>query len=180
MGVPSTDDPARKLGWAQELVENQDRPIPAERLIRESIDIYQEQKDEMGLARAYRVYGIFFKDKAINKWQKFYQETGFLDKSATYETRFPKALEYFEKSLSLSMKNEDIDMPPNLYLLIAFTYQNMRQPEAACLAFDKSISAHKIMLAESPEADPKASLPKQYSSFEEAVNDFKKRAGCKS
>lgn len=179
MGVPSTDDPARKLGWAQDLVEKQDRPIPAERLIRESIDIYQEQKNEMGLAQAYRIYGLFFKapSLSLNQWQSFYQEHGFLDKSATYQTRFPKALEYFEKSLSLSEKNKDVYMPANLYLQIALTHQLMRQNEAACPNFNKSLEAYKVMMAQ--DSQTKISLPKDYATFEKAIADLKNRAGCK-
>jgi len=178
MLVPSTSDPATKLAWAQELIEKQDRPLPAERLIREAIDIYREQKDEIGVAHGYRMYGIFFNAPALRKWQKYYQENGFLDKSASYDTRFQKALEYLDKSLSIATNHKDINMPANLYVLTGFAYQNMQQTAAACLAFDKSIVAYKLMVAQNSQV--KASVPKEYSSFENGINDFKKRAACKS
>jgi hypothetical protein len=57
--VPYTSDPERKLGWAKELYQNQNRPIPAERLIKEAIEIYQERGDQLGLAQAHRAYGVF-------------------------------------------------------------------------------------------------------------------------
>jgi tetratricopeptide (TPR) repeat protein len=177
MFVPSTDDPARKLASAQNLVEKQGRPIPAERLIREAIDVYAEQKNEIGLAQAYRIYGIFFNAQAINNWQKYYQENGFMDKSASYETRYQKALEYFEKSLSLAVKNQNIDMPSNLYLLMGFSYQNLKKTDDACRAFDKSLAAHKIMVTQNPQT--KISVPKEYSSFENGVNKFKRDLSCK-
>src|SRR5207245_9573544 len=58
-GVPYTRDSERKLGWARELYLNQHRPIPAERLIKEAIEICQERNDQLGLARAYSMYGRF-------------------------------------------------------------------------------------------------------------------------
>ncbi len=61
MGVPYTTDPKKKLSYAVMLYDEQQRPLPAERLIRESIDIFKSENNEKGLAQAYRVYGFFFR-----------------------------------------------------------------------------------------------------------------------
>jgi tetratricopeptide (TPR) repeat protein len=177
MLVPSTDDPAAKLKWAQELVENQGRPIPAEQLIREAIEIYQGQKNEIGLAMAYRVYGLFFKAPAIVRDQIFYKEHGFLDKSAHYETRLQTALEYFDKSRTLLESKTDIGMLANIYLQIGLTHQLMGQTDAACSAFDKSLKVYKGMMTQ--DLQTKVVLPKDYTSFESGMLDIKRRAGCK-
>jgi len=39
MLIPKTSDPAKKLGYAYQLFDQQHRPLPAEELIRESIEI---------------------------------------------------------------------------------------------------------------------------------------------
>jgi tetratricopeptide (TPR) repeat protein len=177
MLVPATNDPAAKLGWAQELVENQDRPLPAERLIREAIDIYQEQKNDFGLAKAYRVYGLFFKSPSIVRWQKHYQEQGFSDQSAKYETRLQMALGYFEKSRALLEAHQDVNLLANVHLQIGLTHQLMGQNDAACSAFDRSTAAYKTMMAQDPQA--KIAVPKEYTSFDKGMSDIKKHAGCK-
>jgi hypothetical protein len=82
MGVVATDDPAGKLRDATALFGGYARPLPAERLIREAIDIYEKQNDSLGLAEAYRTYGLFFRSTSIEgPWSKLYRERGFLDPS---------------------------------------------------------------------------------------------------
>jgi len=175
--VPATSDPARKLGWAQELFDNQDRPLPAERLINEAIEIYKTQHDELGLAEGYRVYGLFFKSQAVERQQNFYQNNGFQDKSAAYDKRLDKAAEYFYKSLALMQKNNASGSLPNVHLQIALTHWRMNNLGAACTAFDDSLKAYKARMQQHP--DTKVVLPEEYSNFEIAVNDLKKRAGCR-
>jgi polar amino acid transport system substrate-binding protein len=55
--VVATSDPAVKLRDAQILYAEQQRPLIAERLIREAIQIYEERGDTLGLGHAYRSYG---------------------------------------------------------------------------------------------------------------------------
>lgn len=175
--VPATEDPAGKLRWALELIDNQQRPIPAERLINEAIGTYTSQKNELGLAEAYRVYGIFFKSQAVERMQVNYRENGFFDKSATYQNRLDKSLEYLGKSRDLLEKNNDLSTLPNVHLLMGWAHFQMKNTDAACAAFDDSLKAHQLKIARYPEK--KIVLPKEYSSFEQAIADQKNRAGCK-
>jgi hypothetical protein len=41
IGVPKSSDPATKLRQANELFVKQDRPLPAERLIQEALELYK-------------------------------------------------------------------------------------------------------------------------------------------
>jgi len=174
--VPETSDPAKKLEWARELIDNQGRPLPAERLIRDAIEIYRSQHDDSGLAEAYRVYGLFFKSAAVVREQRFYREKGFIDKSATYDNRLEKAAEYFGESLIILQKIGDLHALPNLYLQIAFTQQLMKNTNAACASFDDSLKAHQIRMRQHPET--MVVLPKEFSSFEDGIAVFKQQAGC--
>jgi tetratricopeptide (TPR) repeat protein len=177
MGVPETSDPARKLRQASGLIESLDRPIPAERLIRESIDIYQAQQDELGLAYAYRMYGLFFKSSAVSRLPAYYENgTGFMDKTAAFDTRFEKALEYFEKSRDLLLKNNDVQLITNVYAQIAFTYELMNDKVSACNAYDLSLKSDQAIAKSNPELVTLGS--REFSSFKQGITEYKKRLGC--
>lgn len=178
MLVPSSSDPAVKLDWAQELMDNQGRPLPAERLIQESIDIYQERNDELGLANAYRVYGLFFKSAGVRKWQKHYEGSGFMDKSATYATRLEKSLEYLQKARGSLEKQKNLNRMANIYIQIGFTYEMMKDTSAACSSYDKSLGAYKAMLADDPQST--VVLPPKYKSYDALIADVKMQAACSS
>ena len=96
--VLSTSDPLAKLHDAEDLFMRQDRPLPAERLIREAIAIYQEKDDPHGLGNAYREYGDLLMSPAIVKWETVYRRDGFQDKSVTFDNRVAKALENYSKA----------------------------------------------------------------------------------
>lgn len=52
VGIVATSDPAVKLEDAFYLLENSNRPLPAEMLIREAMAIYEERGDPRGLGKA--------------------------------------------------------------------------------------------------------------------------------
>jgi tetratricopeptide (TPR) repeat protein len=177
VGVIATSDPAAKLNDAGDLFDRQDRPLIAERLIREAIDTYQSNKDQLGLAEAYRTYGFFFRSPSIEgKWNKYYRENGFLDKSATFDSRYTKSIEYFEKARTIFADNKRFDALTNVDLNMGFTYVAMGNSPAACQAFDKSAESNRENLRQNPTAKP--ALPKGFSSYEAFVADRKKQYGC--
>lgn len=115
IGVIATSDPAVKLSDASYLQDN-DRPLIAERLIREATEIYQRKNDQLGLAESDMAYGHFFMSPTIEgKWSNFYRDKGFLDKSATYDSRYEKAIEYFEKALPVLKAHQRYDRMTNAY-----------------------------------------------------------------
>jgi len=77
VGVVSSSDPLTKLNDAEDLFMRQDRPLIAERLIREATAIYQERDDPHGLGNAYREYGDFLTSPAVSKWSRSIAETAF-------------------------------------------------------------------------------------------------------
>src|SRR5258706_382617 len=71
VGITAKSDPAAKLHDATDLFDRQDRPLIAEKLIREAIASYQKSNDQLGLANAYRTYGFFFRSASIEgEWSK--------------------------------------------------------------------------------------------------------------
>ena len=177
VGVVATPDPASKLHDAGSLFGRQDRPLIAERLIREAIQTYQSNNDQLGLAEAYRTYGFFFRSPSIEgKWKEYYRKNGFLDKSATFETRYEKSIQYFEMAQRLFAASKRFDAVTNVELNIAFTYIAMGNRLAACRALDKSLEDNRENIRQTPDATP--IVPDGFVSYEEFIAQRKKRCSC--
>ena len=172
----SSSDPAVKLQWASELFSSKDDPIQAEKLIRDAIDLYELQRNHLGLAEAYRQYGLFFRSNAVTKFEEHYTVNGFLDEKARYKDRYNKAIEYFNKSKNLYAdygKNDDLS---ELYISLAKTYDLMGRQDEACNAFSKSIESFARFKSENKESQEQNDL--QIANYIEYVGLMKKQAGC--
>jgi tetratricopeptide (TPR) repeat protein len=178
MLVPATSDPGKKIENAYILFDEQQRPLPAEQLIKESVDTYKQENNEMGLAEAYRAYGFFFRSSAVEKWRKHYETDGFLDKTATYSNRYDKSIEYFDQSARLFAKNGKYDKVTNVYLKMGFTYEFAGRNEKACESYTASLDTNARFAKDNPGAS--LTLPKGFSgTYEDYINGFLKRLDCK-
>jgi len=176
MFVPATSDPDKKIGYAYMLFDEQQRPLPAERLIREAIALYQEKNNDLGLAEAYRTYGFFFRSSSIEKWHKYYESNGFMEDGATYANRYDKSISYFEKSVAILEKHHKNDALTNVHLNRGFTYEFAKQPEKACDEYMRSLVSHQRHVKENPGVT--YTLPKGVSSYGAYVNLFLERLKC--
>lgn len=129
VGIPATSDPDKKLALARELFH---RPFRAEMLIREAIETYQHQNDQLGLAEAYRTYASFFLRAPIHPGYLF------LDKSTTYETKFVKSIEYFEKSREL-FERFDRHAEASVSLNIGEAYESVRDYRQAEGKYERAL-----------------------------------------
>jgi len=175
-GLPVTSDPAKKIGQAYQLFDEQQRPLPAEKLIRDSIDIYKEKNDLAGLSEAYRAYGFFFRSGAIEKWNKHYKSKGFLETGATFENRYSYSIKYFKKARAIYLGNFRYDALANVYLNMGFTYAISKENMKACEMFDKSNANYEEHMKNHP--DSKMNLPKGVVSYEDYIVEHKKRLSC--
>ena len=177
IGVVETSDPAIKLSDAEHLFSKADRPLIAERLIREAIEIYEKNGDQLGLAEAYREYGFYFRAPSIKgTWSQYYRENGFLDKSATFDTRYTKSIEYFEKAADIFAAINHFDELTNVKLNVGFTYIIMGNPAAGCQAFDRALDSYHENIHQNPTAKP--AVPQGFESFEDFTLHIKKHNGC--
>lgn len=178
VGVVATSDPRAKLADAGDLFDRQDRPLIAERLIREAIEIYQKQNDEVGLAEAYRAYGFFFRSPSIEgKWSNYYRKNGFLEPNATFGGRYWRSVEYFAKSQELFAKHQKYDALTNVNLNLGHSYLLIKEREKACAAYDESLKNYRQNIDANPGAKP--ALPTGYASYEQYLAEVKERARCK-
>ena len=176
MFVPETNDPHEKLKWANELFDRQMRPLPAERLINEAITICTKNNDRECLAQAYITYGFFFRSASILKSQKYYQENGFQDKTAKYETRYIKSKEYFEKAIPIWTELERFDRLTNAYLNLGFAYEFLDDKAGACAPYEKSLECYRKNIDRNPMAN--VALPQGFTKYEAYLAVQQKRAGC--
>ena len=177
-GIAASGDPLTKLNDAEELFMDQARPLPAERLIREAMDIYQERDDAHGLGNAHREYADLLRSPAVAKWEKVYRESGFRDPSVTFDNRFTKASEYYSKALGfyaraekLHKESRKLDALTNVYFNMAWSYLQLDDRKNACAYYDNAMDAYLENVKENPGARPRGSVP-------EAVSAAKRRAGC--
>ena len=177
IGVVETSDPAQKLRDAEVLYNEKDRPLIAERLIREAIEIYQPNNDKLGLAEAYREYGFLLRSSSVNgTWADYYKKSGFLDKSVTFDSRYRKSAAYFETATFLFIEEGHFDRATNTALNQGISYISMGDNTEACRSFDRAISYYENNMRLNPDAKPAA--PKGYVSYNDYSADVKRKYGC--
>ena len=184
VGIVASSDPMVKLNEAEELFRRQDRPLAAERLILEAMEIYRLQGNARGLGNANREYADLLRSTAVaGKWQKHYQDHGFLDRSVNYENRFEKSTEYYEKALAYYTEaekkvrpSEQWDDLTNLYFNMAWTASQLGHTSRSCAYYDQSLSAYEQNMARHPGVKPYAGS----GAFADMIRTSKKRLGCPS
>jgi hypothetical protein len=171
------EDPSGKLREAVELFSSKDEPVEAEELLHDVVEVYLKNQDDLGLAEAYRQFGLFYRSNAVNKFEKYYLKEGFLDKTVKFSTRYEKAIEYFNKARDIFAADRQYAVLSNLQLSIAKTYDLMNQHENACLAFDQGLENH---LAFKKSAAPEALELRadEIANYEQYIGTMKKQAGC--
>lgn len=176
VGVVASSDAQTKLSDATALFEREDRPLIAERLIREAIETCTSRADQNCLANAYKTYGFFFRSPSVTHWSKEYLENGFLDTSASFDTRYSKSIEYFGKARSIYLELGRFDALTNVDLNIGITFDIMGDRESACRAFDDSRNANHENLRRNPNA--KVALPEGFASYDDFLVSYRAREGC--
>jgi hypothetical protein len=167
--VPYTSDPERKLGWAKELYKNQNRPIPADRLINEAIEIYQERGDQLGLAKAYSVYGTFLQSPAYHNNKVLNQR----EDSVRWKDR---ATKYFQQALEIFLTKQEYFDASNAVLNLGILQMNRDYSADVCRLFDQSLQLHQQ--ARQKNANEMFYLPPGVSSFANGIDQLKKEAQC--
>jgi tetratricopeptide (TPR) repeat protein len=184
IGVVQTSDPDAKLSDAYELFRRQDRPIIAERLIREAIDIYRQREDALGLAHSHRQYAELLRSDSVIHMEKFYRERGFQDKSITFENRISKSEEYLRRALEFYVRAEQqfqraerFDALTNVYYNMAWSNYMLNNNEEACRLFDRSLEAHAENLRRNPDAQ--VNFPSSFASAADTLAAAKRTVRCK-
>lgn len=177
VGVISTDDPAVKLRNADSLLE-QGRAIPAERLINEALVTYQAEGNDVGMADAYRAYGLFFSSAAIDKAALSYRKHGFRDEEATLENRHLMAIKYYAKAADIYRRTGSYDRLTNVHYLLGLEHLRIGQRDEGCGDLLLSVEANAENLKANPGA--RLTLPKGYSDYASYIDALRGRFGCEA
>lgn len=176
VGVIESSDPHKKISDAIYLISYENRPLPAEKLIRQAIGICEEQLDQGCLADAYMAYSYFFRSDSVTSWGHIYRENGFLDKSALFEARIKKSNEYMQKALPLMEYSIQFDAQTNAFLYYGLDLERAGNNKKACQMYAQSLAAYKKNIEANPDA--KIFLPKKYKNYDEFIQQQRGRAGC--
>jgi tetratricopeptide (TPR) repeat protein len=180
MFVPATSDPNKKLAYAFDLIQNQGRPLPAERLIREAIEICKSVNDEKILMKAYWTYGVLFSSKAVGDLKGLYEKDGFLEKTVKFADRFDGAITYYEKAESIAKKLNDTNYLAMIMFNKAESYLSNRSIDQACPAFRTSLDLNREYHLSNPEVQ--FYLPgigyRDFEEYEKVSIEYMSYKGC--
>ncbi len=169
------ENPAEKLLLAGWYYEERNSPRPAERLIREAIQIYQANGDRLGLGHAYRSYALFLRSDAVKRAADLYTQEGFLDPGITFDNRLTQSIAYLERATTLYEEEAAYGWMINAELQIGYGHHFQKQTAEACAAFDRSLEVYRRH-REAMEAT--LWLPPGESSYESFVAAMKDQSDC--
>lgn len=167
--VPASSNPDTKLTQAKDLM-SLERAIPAERLVREAIDIYKEQNNVKGLANAYAQYGLMLISPVYRKYEKFWRDGG------SYDPTPKTAINYLEQSLLLYGQADDPEGQRFASFQLGRLFQMDGENKKACHAYDQSTQYHQIALNRFPQN--KYYIAPGTKSWEDMISKLKVQLGC--
>ena len=176
--VPYTSDPNEKLKQARFLFDEKTlRPLPAERLIREAIEIYQTSGNERGLADGYVAYAQFYKSNSVGRWHRHYQDHGFLEPGAVFDKRWVKAIEYFQKARSIYENESNYPMLTFVDESIGLIYtSHFDDNKNGCPYLEMARIDSRKFKEKYPDREV-GTVP-NYNHYEDYIVDTKKKYGC--
>ncbi len=173
--VPHTNDPEQKVTDAYWLFDTKQRPLPAQKLILEAIEIYQEKGNDSGLAEAYIAYAIFLRSYAVERYTEHYETTGFNNGAILFKDRFNASITYLDKSRAIYEEKQEFDNLTNTYLHMGFTYIIDKNVPKSCEMYIKSLEMNTLFRSNYPDAKLNLGGFKSYKDF----IDYKmKQAEC--
>jgi tetratricopeptide (TPR) repeat protein len=183
VGIVSTNDPLKKLNDAAVLFGQKDRPLPAERLIREAIAIYQHNNDAHGLGAGYREYADLLTSPAVAADEAVYRRDGFLDPSITFDNRLVKATEFRHKALEYYAQSAPelrsagrFDALTNVYYNMALLHADLGEKQQACSDLESTLEAYQENLQHLPAAKPNFSA--RFATLPQELDHERQRLGC--
>jgi len=185
VGVVETSNPAIKLSDARHLFLQQNRPLIAEKLIIEAMNIYIDQNDLRGMGFAAQTYGQFLRSKSVVKSENSYRKLGFRNEAITFENRLEKSDEYIKKSIvhfneaeSELKQLDQYDLLTNLYYNLAWSYYLLNKIDDSCRYYGLSMDAYEENIHRNPQAIQNVSTG--YKSPKEEIEYYINKLGCNS
>jgi len=175
VGVVASSDPETKLSDASQLLTQQDRPLLAERLIREAMASYQGTGNAQGLGHAYRQYAEFLESPQVAA-EPYYRQMRFQDATVTYDNRLAKSAEYYSMAIAQYQIAEKLyraasrfDQLTNVYYNMALSYERLNDAVHACGFYEKALGAYKQNIQSNPTAKPRGNVENTLASAKQKL-----------
>ena len=144
MLVPSTDNPYEKLSQAQQLM-SAGRPIPAERIALDSLEIFNSTNDLIGQGEANFFLGIFYKSKS--GWKNVSREE-FINKSISHLSNSAQVFVSAGENIQASKSTFELGQ----------AYRGLDNTEQVCSSYSESlrlfnsnVGSHKTFKINNPK-----------------------------
>lgn len=170
VGMVYSSDPYQKLENATVLYKQQNRPLAANRLIKEVIDTCEQSKDQKCLANAWVTYGYLLRSESAAQWEN---EHG---KGAFPADRYDQSAAYFGKAATTLIELQAYGNAANAYLDQAISYEMAKRTTEACTSYLNFNKNYDLFIAQKPDA--KSYAPPGYTNYEEMIKSERKRIGC--
>jgi tetratricopeptide (TPR) repeat protein len=137
IGYVATSDPNKLIDQAYSL-RAEDRLLLAEDVIRQAVEIAEEQEDTSAMARAYLAYGnLYMSDLYINgRWKAKFKKLG------TYDGTYMKSIENFSKCQDLYKQIGNGSGEATCLAGIGRAYAMRGETDNACDYFKKSLATY--------------------------------------
>jgi hypothetical protein len=164
--VPYSSDPSKKLGQAYALMDA-GRPLPAENLIDDTLEIYKKEGNELGMAETYNAYGNLYKTNVYYTFPRV---------SKRRVTTKEEAAGYFQKGLDLYIKNNDFIGAAKCQFGMGQVYWVVGKKTEACAVLNGSLASYN----KARERDPSARMPfrSHEMEFSKVIQYTKEGVGC--
>ena len=170
IGIPVTSDPDKKLEYAYQLMDRR-RFLAAEGLIQESLDIYRQQGNEVGVADAYHAFG------------NLYKNGGYIDnyvrKSARFGTvgeAYAKSIDNFTRGKILFEKHDDYADASKCLVGIGNAYSLLGEKAKACESYAEALRSFDKARQKDPSV--RLRILTGYPDAPTLINAFIEKEGC--
>ena len=164
VGVPSTNDPMEKLGYAYQLMGTDGRGLAAEKLGKEALAAFQEKNNSYGIAEAHTMLGSYYKSPSYRFPKGFYRQHDEYDETAS------KSISHLKSAIEAFTLDGDYWGVSKATFVMANAYATDDNTEMACTLYKKSLAIY--LSDENVFKGRVHTFNPQYNSYEEMIRAF--------
>ncbi|MDR3526566.1 MAG: hypothetical protein P4L57_04735 [Rhizomicrobium sp.] len=175
VGIPPTGDPEVKLSQAELLMSGAGYLMQARRLTEQAITLFEQRGDKVGLARAYREYGLIALGGGMTDNPALVRDPNApLEPSPEDLNRAEDAL---KRALDLAVETDQRYLAANIHFVLGNIAMLRGIPQRGCAHYSAALTGFRHAQTTLPGV--KLELPAGAKDPVEFVERAAKEAGCK-
>ena len=168
IGLMATSDPYRKLQQSDYLMA-QERAALAEFTIKDALETFKRNNDELGVAEAYHSLGNLYKNDSYHgKWAEYFKKVG------TYDGTYMKSIDHFTKAMELFEKHSEKSGVVKCLVGIANAYGLRGEREKSCDYYNQSLERYNQAKQAGQLKHEPVMLNPQYKNMGDLIEAFMK------